>query len=83
MKDDTTRKILILLLKETKRDIIYHHAQLQELRRREELYPRIQAHLVSVVNKVISLLEYQGVLQYSDSITLLSRIVQVALNTHS
>jgi hypothetical protein len=39
IKDDTTGKMLILLLQKTKRDIIYHHAQLQESRRREELHP--------------------------------------------
>jgi hypothetical protein len=82
VKDATTRKVLILLLQETKRDIILRHAQLQEPRRQEELHPRIQAHLVSVVNKIISLLEYQGVLQYSNSLSLLSQIVQIALNTH-
>ncbi len=38
---------------------------------------------MSVVIKIISLIEYHGVLQYSDSVPLLSRIVQVALNTHS
>jgi hypothetical protein len=47
IKDATTRKVLILLLQETKRDIIFHHAQLQSPRRREELHPRVQAHIIS------------------------------------
>jgi hypothetical protein len=47
--DATTRKVLILLLEEIKRDIVYRQAQLQEPRRCEELHPRIQAHLVSVI----------------------------------
>jgi hypothetical protein len=79
----TTWKVLILLLQETKPDITFRHAQLQTPRRREELHPRIQAHLISVVNKIIALLEYQCVLQYSDSLSLLSRIIQVALHAHS
>ncbi len=51
--DTTTRKVLILLLQEIKRDIVFRRAQLQEPRRREELHTRIQAHLVSVINKVL------------------------------
>jgi hypothetical protein len=34
IKDATTQKVLILLLQETKRDIIFRHAQLQTPRRR-------------------------------------------------
>jgi hypothetical protein len=56
-------------LQEIKRDIIYRRAQLQEPRRREELHPRIQAHLISVINKISSLLEYQGTLQFADGPT--------------
>jgi hypothetical protein len=48
--DATTRKVLILFLQEIKWDIIYRRAQLKEPRRREELHPRIQAHLISVIN---------------------------------
>jgi hypothetical protein len=44
-KDSTTRKVLILLLQETKCGIIFRHAQLQEPRRGEKLHPCIQAHL--------------------------------------
>jgi hypothetical protein len=55
--DATTHKVLILYLQEIKRDIIYRHAQLQEPRRREELHPRIEAHLISVINKICALLE--------------------------
>jgi hypothetical protein len=82
IKDASTQKVLIILLPKTKCDIIFRHAQLQTLRRREELHACIQANLVSVVNKIIALLEYQGVLQYSDSLSLLSLIIQVALHTH-
>jgi hypothetical protein len=47
-----------VLLQEIKRDIVYRRAQLQEPRHHEELHPRIQAHLLSVINKISSLLEY-------------------------
>ncbi len=77
--DATTRKVLILLFQEIKRDIIYRRAQLQEPRRREELHPRIQAHLVSVINKIASLLEYQGTLQFLDGLSFLKRLYQIIL----
>ena len=54
--------------------MVYHHAQLKQPRRREELHPRIQAHLLSVVGKIRSLLEYQGVLQYTDALSQLQRL---------
>jgi hypothetical protein len=72
--DATTRKVLILFLQEIKRDIIYRRAQLQEPCRREELHPRIQAHLVSVINKISVLLEYQSALQFSYGLALLRRM---------
>ncbi len=77
--DATTRKVLILLFQKIKRDIIYRRAQLQEPRRREELHPRIQAHLVSVINKITSLLEYQGTLQFLDGLSFLKRLSQIIL----
>jgi hypothetical protein len=77
--DATTRKVLILFLQEIKRDIIYRRAQLQEPRWREELHPRIQAHLVLVVNKISSLLEYQGTLQFMDGLSFLKRLSRIIL----
>jgi hypothetical protein len=55
IKDASTQKVLIILLPETKREIIFRHAQLQIPRRREELLACIQANLVSVVNKINAL----------------------------
>ncbi len=63
--------------------VILLQTQLQTPRRRVELLPRIQAHLVLVISKIIALLEYKAVLQYSDSLSLLSLIIQVALHAHS
>jgi hypothetical protein len=74
--DGTTRKIL----QEIKRDIIFRRAQLAEPRRREELPPRIQAHLLSVISKLQSFLEYQGVLNYTDALALLRRMAHSTLH---
>jgi hypothetical protein len=79
IQDATTWKVLILFLQEIKRDIIYRWAQLQEPRRREELHPRIQAHLVYVINKISSLLEYQGTLQFADGLSFLQRLSRIIL----
>jgi hypothetical protein len=76
--DCTTRKVLILLLQEVKRDI--SRAQLAEPRRREELQPRIQAHLLSVISKLQAFLEYQGVLNYTDALALLRRMAHSVLH---
>jgi hypothetical protein len=78
--DGTTKKILILFLQEIKRDIIFRRAQLAELRRREELQPRIQAHLLSVISKLQSFLEYQGILNYTDALALLWRMEHSTLH---
>jgi hypothetical protein len=72
--DGTTRKILILFIQEIKRDIIFRRAQLAEPRRREELLPRIRAHLLSVISKLQSFMEYQGVLNFADALALLRRM---------
>jgi hypothetical protein len=77
--DATTRKVLILFLQEIKWDIIYRRAQLQEPHRREELHPHIQAHLISMINKISALLEYQGAVQLSDGLALLRHMSQVIL----
>ncbi len=74
--------VIILLLQETEHVIIFRHAHLQEPRRQEELHSPIQTHHVLSVNKIIVLLEDQGKLQYSDLLSLLSRLIQVALHTH-
>ncbi len=78
--DGTTRKVLILFLQEVKRDIIFRRAQLTEPRRREELQARIQAYLLSVITKIQALLEYQGVLNYTDALALLWRMSHSMLN---
>jgi hypothetical protein len=77
--DATTRKVLILLLQEIRQDIIYRRAQLQEPRRREELHPQILAHLLSVINQISSLFEYQGTLQYADGLSFLKRLSRIIL----
>jgi hypothetical protein len=70
------RKLFLTVL----RDIIFRRAQLAEPRRREELQPRIQAHLLLVISKLQAFLEYQGVLNYTDALALLRRMAHSVLN---
>jgi hypothetical protein len=58
LQDKNTQKVVTFFLQELKRDVIFRHAQLQAPRRQEELQQCIQAHLLSVVNKIYALLEY-------------------------
>jgi hypothetical protein len=71
VKYNTIRKVLTRFLQEIKQDIVFQHAQLTALHRHEELLARIQAHLLSLVNKIRALLEYQGVLHYLYALALL------------
>ncbi len=54
--------------------MIFHYAQLKMPIRREELQPRIQAYLLSVIMKINALLKYLGVLQYTDALALLQHM---------
>ncbi len=61
----------MLFLQEVKRDIIFRHTRLTGPRRREDLLPRIQAHLLLVMKKIDALRKHQGVLHYTDALALL------------
>jgi hypothetical protein len=50
------------------------------LRRREELQSHTEAHLLSVIDKIQDLLEYQGVLQYTDAVALLQRMAHSVIH---
>jgi hypothetical protein len=69
LKESNTRQVVIISLQEVKHDIVFRYAQLKDPRRREDLQPRIQAHLLSVAKKIIALLEYQGILLFQDPIS--------------
>ena len=62
--NDLVKKILILYIQELKRDIIYRRMNLAETHRNREVpLIRIQAHIMTTINKIISLLEYQENIQ--------------------
>jgi len=58
--DLAIKKILIMFIQEIKRDIIYRRMQIAEIHRNREMpLIRVQAHLMTTINKIISLLDYQ------------------------
>jgi hypothetical protein len=71
LQESNTWKVVIFLPEEVKRDIL---SRMHPSRRQEELQPRIQAHLVSVVKKFTALLEYQGILPFQDALSFLKHI---------
>jgi hypothetical protein len=46
---------------------------------RTSQHGHVRAHLVSVINKITSLLEYQGTLQFRDGLSFLKRLSQIIL----
>ncbi len=69
--DKLVRYCILVLVKEIKRNIIFRRMQLTEPSRQEVPRLRLQAHLLSVIRKLISLLEYQGIVQNKAPISFL------------
>ncbi len=69
--DKLVRYCILALVQEIKRNIIYRRMQLTEPSRQEVSRLRLQAHLLSVIQKLISLLEYQGIVQNNEPISFL------------
>jgi len=72
LSDKLVRNTVLVLIQEVKRDIIYRRMQIKEPLRQEVPRIRIQAHLLSVIRKLVSLLEYQGIVQNKAPITFLT-----------
>jgi hypothetical protein len=81
IKDDTSRTIILQHIQETKRDIIYRRMNIRE-NQEGQLTPliRIQAHIISTINKLISLMEYQGLLSNKKTLFLLRAMRTIAEN---
>jgi hypothetical protein len=62
---------ILVTIQEIKRNIIFRRMQLTEPSRQEVPRIRLQAHLLSVTRKLISLLEYQGIVQNNTPISFL------------
>jgi hypothetical protein len=72
--DPPSRIVLLHLVQEIKRDIIHHRMNIKTPRGPIPL-PRIHAHLLSVINKVASQMEYQGSKPQSDMMHMMGIMV--------
>jgi hypothetical protein len=70
--DKLTQYCILVLVQEIKRNIIFRRMQLTEPARLEVPKIKLQAHLLSVTRKLISLLEYQGIVQNNAPISFLT-----------
>jgi hypothetical protein len=74
ISDKLTRYSILVIIQEIKRCIIFRRMQLVEPLRQEVPKIRMQAHLLSVTRKLISLLEYQGIVQNKIPISFLTAL---------
>jgi hypothetical protein len=74
ISDKLVRYSILAVIQEIKRNIIFRRMQLAEPLRQEVPKIRMQAHLLSVTRKLISLLEYQGIVQNTAPISFLTAL---------
>jgi hypothetical protein len=81
ISDKLIRYSILVVIQEIKRNIIFRRMQLTEPLRQEVPKIRMQAHLLLVIRKLISLLEYQGIVQNTAPISFLTALTNtVTLN---
>ncbi len=70
LKEKLVQLMVIHLIQEIKRNIVYQRMNAGVHHHRVNL-TRLRAHLISIVKKTISLLQYQGTKNHQESITFL------------
>jgi hypothetical protein len=74
ISDKLTRYSILAIIQEIKRTIIFRRMQLAKPLHQEVPKIRMQAHLLSVTRKLISLLEYQDIVQTKTPISFLTTL---------
>jgi hypothetical protein len=77
ISDKLVRYSILVTIQEIKRNIIFCRMLLTELSHQKVPRIRLQAHLLSVIRKLISLLEYQGIVQNNTPISFLTTLNNV------
>jgi hypothetical protein len=81
IEDNSTRELLILLTQEVKRDLIYRRMNIKENHHnRPTPLIRVQAHILSIVEKIKHLLEYQGIVTNKKTLHVLSMMKAIINN---
>ncbi len=83
ISDTLVRHSILVLIQEIKRDIIFRRMQLLVPLHQEVLRNRIHAHLLSSIRKLISLLEYQGIVQNNAPISFLKMLTDTTVQAVS
>jgi hypothetical protein len=82
ISDKHVRNTILIFIQEVKWDIIFRRMQLKEPNRQEVPKIRLQAHLLSVIRKLISLLEYQGIVHNKLPLTFLRSMQEMLTLKH-
>jgi len=78
LQDGEIKKTLILFIQEIKRDIMYRRMNIMEGHRNRQMpLVRIQAHIMSVVKKIISILNYQGTMKVQKSREIMEQMLEI------
>jgi hypothetical protein len=78
LQDGEIKKTLILFIQEIKRDIMYRRINIMEGHRNRQMpLVRIQAHILSVVKKIISILNYQGTMKVKKSREMMEQMMEL------
>jgi len=81
IEDAPTRELFILLTQEVKRDLIYRRMNIREHNHnRPTPLVRVQAHILSIVDKIKHLLEYQGIVTNKKTLHVLSMMKTIINN---
>jgi hypothetical protein len=80
VKDKHTRIMLIMMVQETKRDIIYRRMNLPPSAQQVVNSQRLAAHIDQVIRRLISYLQYIGLQKFKQAIKSLHKIQEINLN---
>jgi hypothetical protein len=80
ISDKLVQYCILVMVHEIKRNIIFRRMQLTEPIRLEVPKIKLQAHLLSVTRKLISLLEYQGIVQNNTPISFLTTLNTIIIS---
>jgi hypothetical protein len=80
LPEEKDRTMIIILVQEIKRDIVYRRMNMPLDPTRATPQVRIQAHLLSVLKKLQSLYSYQGIQQDSPPLILLNKMIDTSFN---
>jgi ribosomal protein S15P/S13E len=83
VRDKESRIVLLLLVQEIKRDIVYRRMNLPPSANQIIDPRRLTAHLVSVARRLHSYLQYIGFVKYANALDTMNRLQEILLPENS